>query len=292
MAFLFFVSGFAIPLVGIFFLPLSVVSITLIFLKNGIFAGILGIILSSVAVYKLVPSGYLFVSLFGLVVVLNSVLLYSGVIRKRDNWHIILFSSLLISVISVGIILALQFAGFQMNWIFSKIGTVFPKEISELAVTSIVSNIYAITVIFTLIITTLSYISLSNISAKLNITNKVVKKLPAFYLWRLPEKTVFLLIFVLFIFVVFKQLKIGVLFQIADNLLNIILFVYFVGGLSAGKYLFNSSKVMVAITYFFFFLYPPVGAFLGISDVWLNFRARKKADKTAAKKNGEKGNVG
>lgn len=93
-SFLFFMSGFAIPFIGIFFLPLSSVSLVLLFIKSGVLSGLIGIIIITAAIYKFIPHGGVLSFVFILFVVLNSLLLYSGIKRKKSCWRIIMDSSI------------------------------------------------------------------------------------------------------------------------------------------------------------------------------------------------------
>ncbi|MBI5574101.1 MAG: DUF2232 domain-containing protein [Elusimicrobia bacterium] len=283
-SFLFFMSGFAIPFTGIFFLPLSSVSLVLLFVKSGVLSGLIGIIISTAAIYKFISHGAVLSFAFLLFVVLNSLFLYSGIKSKKSCWRIIADSCTAISSVSVAVILSFVIYGFQISWINLKIAADIPKDIAAAFVEIITRNIYSITVIFVIIMVTLSYIFLSAVSNRFNLK---IKKLQPFEKWRLPEKFVLAFIFSLLFYIVFKQtqltgavgqVKSAVLFQISENIRNLIFFLYFVGGLSIGKFFFSKSKVILVLSYIVFILYPPSAVFLGVSDVWLDFR-RKKGEK-------------
>lgn len=272
-SFLFFMSGFAIPFIGIFFLPLSSVSLILLFIKSGVLSGLIGIILTTAAIYEFIPRGAVLSFAFLLFVVLNSLFLYSGIKRKKSCWRTIADSSISVSFASVAVILSFVIYGFQISWITSKIASGIPKDISAAFVEIITGNIYSITVIFVVIMVTLSYIFLSAVSDRFNVK---IKKLQPFEKWRFPEEFVFAFIFSLLFYIIFKDGKSAVLFQISENILNLIFFIYFVGGLSIGKFFFSKSKAMLILSYIVFILYPPAAVFLGVSDVWLDFRKKKE----------------
>ncbi|MDO8733859.1 MAG: DUF2232 domain-containing protein [Elusimicrobiota bacterium] len=272
-SFLFFMSGFAIPFIGIFFLPLSSVSLVLLFVKSGVLSGLIGIIITTAAIYEFIPHGVVLSFAFLLFVVLNSLFLYSGIKRKKSCWRIIADSCIGVSFVSVAVILSFVIYGFQISWINSKIAVGIPKDISAAFVEIITRNIYSIAVIFVIITVTLSYIFLSAVSDRFNLN---LKKLQPLEKWRLPEEFVFAFIFSLLFYIVFKDGKSAVLFQISDNILNLIFFLYFVGGLSIGKFFFSKSKAMLVLSYIVFILYSPSAVFLGVSDVWLDFRKKKE----------------
>ena len=272
-SFLFFMSGFAIPFIGIFFLPLSSVSLVLLFIKSGVLSGLIGIIIITAAIYKFIPHGGVLSFVFILFVVLNSLLLYSGIKRKKSCWRIIMDSSISVSFVSVAVILSFVIYGFQISWITSKIAAGIPKDISAVFVEPITRNIYSITVIFVVITVTLSYIFLSAGADRFNVK---IKKLQPLEKWRLPEANIFAFIFSLLFYIVFKDGKSAVLFQISDNILNLISFIYFVGGFSIGKFFFSKSKAMLVLSYIVFILDSRTAVFLGVLDVWLDFRKKKE----------------
>ncbi|MFA5779887.1 MAG: DUF2232 domain-containing protein [Elusimicrobiota bacterium] len=272
-SFLFFMSGFAIPFIGIFFLPLSSVSLVLLFVKSGVLSGLIGIIITTAAIYGFIPHGAVLSFAFLLFVVLNSLFLYSGIKRKKSCWRIIADSCIGVSFVSVAVILSFIIYGFQISWINSRIAAGIPKDIAATFVELITRNIYSIAVIFVVIMVTLSYIFLSAGADRFDVK---IKKLQPLEKWRLPEKFVFALIFSLLFYIVFKDGKSTVLFQISENILNLIFFIYFVGGLSVGKFFFSKSKAMLVLAYIVFILYSPAAVFLGVSDVWLDFRKKKE----------------
>lgn len=274
-SFLFFVSGFAIPFMGIFFLPMSSVSVVLLFIKNGILSGLLGIVISTAAIYRFVPAGPAFSFVFISFVVLNALFLYSGVKRKKYSWRTIADSCIAVSFVAVAIISLFVLGGFDISWIFEKIAAGLPKDVSSVVAETIVKNIYSITVIFIIIAVTLSYVFLAAAAGRFSVE---IKKMPAFEKWRFPETFIFAVIISLLLFIVFKQINNPVFFQVSENILNVVYFLYFTAGLSIGKHFFNKSKIMQALAYAVFLLYPPSAIFLGISDVWLDFR-KKKEDK-------------
>lgn len=276
LSFLFFVLGFTIPFTGIFLIPLSSVSVVLLFIKSGILSGLLGAAITSAAIYKFTSTGGVFSFIFILLVILNSLFLYSGIKRERDCWRIVMDSCIAVSFTSVAVILSFFIRGFQVSWIFGKIAAGLPKDISIVFLDIITRNTYSIAVIFITVMVTLSYLFLSAVSDRFNVK---IKKLPSFEKWRLPEKFIFVFILSILFYVVFKHIKNAVFFQISENIINIIFFLYFVGGLSIGKYFFNKSKIMLMISYFIFFLYSPSAVFLGVSDVWLDFRKKKEEKK-------------
>lgn len=274
-SFLFFMSGIAIPFIGIFFLPLSSVSLVLLFLKSGILSGLIGIIITTAAIYEFIPHGAVLSFVFILFVAFNSLFLYSGIKRNKSDWGIITDSCIAVSFVSVAVILSFMIYGFQISWINLKIAAGIPKDISAAFAFSeiITRNIYSITVIFVIITVTLSYVFLSAISDRFNL---ILKKLQPFEKWRLPENVVFAFIFSLLFYIVFKDGKNAVLFQISENLLNLISFLYFVGGLSIGKFFFSKSKALLILSYIVFILFSQTAVFLGVSDVWLEFRKKKE----------------
>jgi len=270
-SFLFFMSGFAIPFIGIFFLPLSSVSLVILFLKSGVLSGLICIIITTAAIYKFIPHGIVLSFAFLLFVVLNSLFLYSGIKRKKSCWRLIADSSISVSFVSVAVILSFVLYGFQLSWINSRIAAGIPKNIAATFTEIITRNIYSITVIFVVIMVNLSYIFLSAVSSRFNLN---LKKLQPLEKWRLPEEFVFAFIFSLLFYIVFKDGKSAVLFQISENILNLIFFLYFVGGLSIDKFFFSKSKAMLVLSYIVFILYSPSAVFLGVSDVWFDFRKK------------------
>lgn len=266
-------SGFSIPFIGFFFLPLSSVSLVLLFIKSGVLSGIIGISITVVTIYQFIPHGPVISFVFLLLVVLNSLFLYSGIKRKKNCWRIIADSSIAVSFVSVAVILLFIISGFQISWINSKIAAGIPKDISAEFVEIIIRNIYSITVIFVIITVTLSYIFLSAVSDRFDVK---IKKLQPLEKWRLPEGVIFVFIFSLLFYIVFKHIKSAVIFQISENILNLIFFLYFVGGLSIGKFFFSKSKAVLVLAYIIFILYSPAAVFLSVSDVWLDFRKKKE----------------
>ncbi len=266
-------SGFVIPFIGIFFLPLSSVSLVLLFVKSGVLSGIAGIIITTAAIYKFIPHGAVLTFTFLLFVVLNSLFLYSGIKRKKSCWRLIADSCIAISLVSVAVILSFVVSGFQLSWLNSRIAAGIPKDISAAFVEPIIRNIYSITVIFVIIMVTFSYIFLSAGADRFNVK---IKKLQSFEKWRLPEATIFAFIFSLLFYVVSRDGKSVVLFQISQNILYLIFFLYFVGGLSIAQFFFSKSKVMLVLSYIVFILSAPAAVFLGVSDVWLDFRKKKE----------------
>lgn len=273
LIFLFFVSGFSIPVIGIFFLPFSSVSLVLLFIKNGILTGLIGILLSSLAIYKIVPTGYIFLFPFSLFVVLNSVVLYYGIIKKNNPWRITLESCFIVSITSLVLMLSLNIGDPQTSGMVSKIVSDIPKEKLDIIFNVIMKNIYAIAVIFIMMNVFLSYIFLSFTAPKFNIT---LKKLPSFEKWRIPENVIFILIFSILFYLIGYRFKHNTLSQLFENLLYLLFFIYFIGGISIGKYLFSKSRMAIFIVYLVFFLYPPLAVLLGISDVWFDFRKRRR----------------
>ncbi|PKM92778.1 MAG: hypothetical protein CVU80_01590, partial [Elusimicrobia bacterium HGW-Elusimicrobia-4] len=240
-----------------------------------------GIIITTAAIYEFIPHGAVLSFAFLLFVVLNSLFLYSGIKRKKSCWQLIADSCIGVSFVSVAIILLFVIYGFQLSWLNSKIAAGIPKDISAAFVEIITRNIYSIAVILVIITVTLSYIFLSRIADRFNVK---IKKLQSFEKWRLPEEVIFVFIFSLLFYIVFKhprlpvvgQVKSAVLFQISENILNLISFIYFIGGLSIAKFFFSKSKAMLVLSYIVFILYSPSAVFLGVSDVWFDFRKKKE----------------
>lgn len=272
LIFLFFISGFSVPIAGIFFLPFSSVSLVLLLIKTGSLSGAVGILLSSLAVYKIIPTGYVFLLPFGLFVVLNSVILYYGIIRKNNPWQITLDSCFAVAAGVIIAMLSMHAGDFQTSDIFGKIAANMPKEKMDVILRFIVRNIYAVAVIFAVTNIFLSYIFLSAAAPKFNIT---LEKLPAFEKWRMPEGIIFVLIFSILFYLIGYRLKYNILSRIFENLLYLMFFLYFIGGMAIGKHFLGKSPVTVFISYLIFFLYPPVAVFLGISDIWLDFRKKR-----------------
>jgi len=272
-SFLFFMSGFAIPFTGIFFLPLSSASLVLLFIKSGVLPGFIGIILITATIYEFIPHGGVLSFVFLLFVVLNSLFLYYGIKRKKSCWRRVADSCIAVSFVAITVILSFMVYGFQISWINSKIAAGIPKDISVAFVEIITRNIYSITVIFVIITVTLSYIFLSAGADRFSVK---IEKLKPFEKWRIPEEVIFAFIFSLLFYVIFKQINSAVFFQISENILNLLFFLYFVGGLSIGKFFFSKSKAMLILSYIVFILYSPAAVFLGVSDVWIDFRKKKE----------------
>ncbi|MFH0948588.1 MAG: DUF2232 domain-containing protein [Elusimicrobiota bacterium] len=269
-------------------MPLSSVSLVLLFIKSGILSGLIWIIISTVAIYKFIPLGGMLSFVFILFVILNSLFLYSGIKREKSCWRIIVDSCIAVSFVAVMVILLGIINGFQISWLNSKIAVGYTKDISAVFTEIITRNIYSIAVIFVIAMVTLSYIFLSSVSDRFNVK---IKKLQFFEKWRMPEEFIFALIFSLLFYIVFKrasmhsvhltvpvigQVRSVVPFQISENILNVMLFLYFVSGLAIGKFFFSKSKVMLVVSYIVFILYSPSAVFLGVSDVWLDFRKKKE----------------
>ncbi|MDD5686326.1 MAG: DUF2232 domain-containing protein [Elusimicrobia bacterium] len=270
--FLFFISGFYLPAIGLFILPLSSVSIVLLFMKNGVLAGVCGMILSALAIYKIIPAGYLFLILFILFVSLNSLVLYHGITRKNKPLQTVLDSCIITSIILVAGIIFMFMKGFQISWVFDKVMVGLPKDKVGMIVEIISRNIYAIMVIFAIINVFFSYIFLSYAAPKFNIT---IERFQSYEEWRMPEQMIFFLIFSILFYMITAHFKYNVFPQVFENMLYLVFFLYFIGGLTIGKYFFNKNRLMVVIIYLIFLLYPPLAMFLGISDVWFNFRKKK-----------------
>ena len=275
MALFFFVLSFSIPFMGVFFLPLAAVFITFLFIKNGHLLGVLGTIILFWVIYKFIPNGNVFCFVFPLFVMLNSLFLYYGITKKKHCWRIILDSCIAISSVFSITVLSFVINGSHTEWI-TKISSNFPKDIPDAIYKVVTDNIYSVIIIFIIISVVLSYIFLSSLSKRFNIN---IEKIQSFGYWRLPEKFIFAFIFSLLMHVVSKQIKSAVLLQISGNMLNVIFFLYFIGGLSIGKHFFGKSKVLLLVSYVFFLFYSPSAVFLGVSDVWFNFRKKREDEK-------------
>ncbi|MFH1541372.1 MAG: DUF2232 domain-containing protein [Elusimicrobiota bacterium] len=292
-SFLFFILSLTIPITGIFFLPLSSISLTILFVKSGILWGLVGIIIPTVIIYNSFYLGDILSFVFILFVALNSLLLYSGIKRKGNCWQIVVDSCITISLISITVVLLFIINGFQVSWIDPKIVVNLPKDIPAAFVEIITRNIYSIIVIFVIVIVVLSYIFLSLVADKFNLN---LKKLPSFEKWRLPEVVIFAFIFSLLFYIVFKhtglvtvgQVKNAVLFQIVENIFNLIFFLYFIGGLALCKFFFSRSKAMLILSYIAFILYSPLAVFLSVLDIWFDFRKKKKNAAELSPENTEK----
>ncbi|OGS44794.1 MAG: hypothetical protein A2539_04190 [Elusimicrobia bacterium RIFOXYD2_FULL_34_15] len=273
LSFVFFFSSLVIPFVGIFFIPFSSASLIILLIKHGLFAGLIGIILSSLVIYKLTSFSYILLSIFLIFVALSSLILYFGIAKKMNIWKTILEACLVINTVLIIGLLVININGFQIPWIFSSVTAGLPKDLYNIITNILVSDIYSISIIFAITIVFLSYIYSSLISNKFNVS---IKKLPPFEKWRLSEHIIFVLIFTVLFYGICTKLKYSIPTQIFENILYVIFFLYFMGGIAISKYFFGKTSFLLVIIYLIFFFYPPLSIFLGIIDIWLNFR--KKGD--------------
>src|SRR3989339_232626 len=271
LSFIFFFSSLIIPFAGIIILPFSSISIIVLLIKYGIFAGLAGIVLSSIVIYKLTSFGYILLSFFLLLVAMNSIILSFGILKKINAWKIIFESCLLTNLFLIIGLLAINLSGFQLTWALESVISGLPKDLSNTVLTILTKNIYAISTIFITTNIFLSYIFLSLISKRYEIP---IKKLPPFEKWKLPEQTIFFLIFSMLFYGISIKMKYNIPSQIFENVLYVIFFLYFMQGLSISKYFLNKQSFLLIIIYILFVFYPPLSIFLGIVDIWLNFRTK------------------
>ena len=271
LSFIFFFSSLIIPFAGIIILPFSSISIIALLIKYGIFAGLAGIVLSSIVIYKLTSFGYILLSFFLLLVAMNSIILSFGILKKINAWKIIFESCLLTNLFLIIGLLAINLSGFQLTWALESVISGLPKDLSNTVLTILTKNIYAISTIFITTNIFLSYIFLSLISKKYEIP---INKLPPFEKWKLPEQTIFFLIFSMLFYGISIKMKYNIPSQIFENILYVIFFLYFMQGLSISKYFLNKQSFLLIIIYILFVFYPPLSIFLGIVDIWLNFRTK------------------
>jgi len=271
VSFLCYVLGFSVPVLGFFILPFSSVILVTLLVKQGAFSGVAGIVASSLLVYGILPSGQVFLIPYIIFILLNTLLMYVGIVSGHNKVRILLDSFISIASVSAAFMFLLALNGFQYSGLLGNITASFPNEIS-LAVKSVFDrDIYSIVIISAAIFVVLSYLYLSLIS---HIYGLKIEKLPFFYEWRLPEWVVFLFIFALSFYLTGKAVKNAVLYIIAENFLILVTFAYFASGMAVGTYLFRKARLLMWIMYLFSFLYPPLTVFLGVSDVWLNFRKK------------------
>ena len=275
VSFLCYALGFFIPVLGFFILPFSSAILAALFIKQGIVSGIAGIFASALLVYYILPSGQLFLIPFIIFVSLNALMLYYGIASGKNKIRINLDSFAAVAVVSVIFLVVLSANGFQFSGIFSPATAGFSKEIT-LAVASVFDrDIYSVSVIISAVMVVLSYAYLSALKQKLKLK---INKLPFFSEWRLPEPAVFVFIFALVFFMLAKAAKYETVSVVSENILILASFAYFVNGLAVGVYLFKGIRILLMVMYLFSFFYPPSAIFLGLADVWLNFRKKRGKD--------------
>lgn len=266
----FFISGM-LPVLGFFLMPLAPACLILLFLKNNRLAGIAGIAVALLMLFSFFPDGRLLMFLYIVLVVLPGIIFYFGIKTKLPAWKIIAESAA-VSIV-IGIVIAAVFAsqGFQFSWILQHQAYSFPQEALEYFTKVITEYIYAITSIFLVLYNILAYVYLSAGTVK---SIAPVEKLPSFKKWRLPEWIIFVFIGSLFLFLAGRVLNNQQILIISENLILFNSFMYFGGGFAITAYFLNKSRVMLFIAYTLLLLYPPMSVFLGITDIWLNYRTR------------------
>jgi len=284
VSFFCYVLGFSVPVLGFFILPFSSVVLIILLIKQDAFSGIAGMVLSCLLVYEILPSGQIFLIPYIIFVLMNTLLMYTGIVSGRNKIAVLLDSFISVAVVSTAFMLLLALSGFQNVGLLGASAAGFPKEVSFAVEKVFNRDIYSIIIISAAIFVVLSYLYLTLLSQRYILK---VEKLPYFYEWRLPDWGIFLLIFALSFYMAGKAAKGMTLLIVAENILILVAFAYFINGLSVGTYIFKRARILLWIMCLFSFLYPPSAVFLGISDVWLNFRKKRGNDN---EDNFEKGN--
>jgi hypothetical protein len=271
LSFPFYIAGFAIPVAGFFVLPMSATALAVLSLKKGVFAGLAGMIIAALLVYKFVPAGGDFLLPFIILVAVNCAVMSSLVRCGFDGWRAVFAAYFLVACLLAAAMVLLVAGGFQTAWLWNSVVAGLPKEMGKTALEIFERDSYSLILIFAGIHVLLSYVDLAASAPRFGLS---VRKLPEFGTWRCPEWVVFFLIAAMALLLAGKKISGPALPLIAENFLIVVTFFYFVGGFALAKHFFAKSKLMTYITYLFFFFYPPAAVFLAIADVWLDFRKR------------------